>query len=158
MAEVLRYSNTEVTCYCTIKLDSGETVMISIATFPGLSVIVKRMRIAGAIPVGTIWEFDRTKAGSEAAVAARLFEMFIPGNDPEKHLLDAIRDLLMECRSMKEVADTLSLVEYLSPEIRRASGGNTWVGPNGVLRVMGTSVGDRPPRWGEVYELRFGRR
>ena len=63
MSEVVRYSNTKLTCYCQIKLDSGERILISIATAPKPCVKVIKLIWHGMLPIQTIWEYNPTLAG-----------------------------------------------------------------------------------------------
>ena len=100
MSEVVRYSNTKLTCYCQIKLDSGERILISIATAPKPCVKVIKLIWHGMLPTQTIWEYNPTMAGGYDAYVRNMMQMF-QASEP-KHPLDIIRDRLLLCKSISE--------------------------------------------------------
>lgn len=62
MSEIVTYRNTKNECYCQIKFDSGERILISIATLPKPSTKIYRLFL-GFIPIQAIWEYNPTMAG-----------------------------------------------------------------------------------------------
>jgi hypothetical protein len=101
MSEIVRYSNTKLTCYCQIKLDSGERILISIATAPKPCVKVIKLVCHGMLPIQTIWEYNPTMAGGYDAYVRNMMQMFI--SIEPKHPLDILRDQLLPCKSIPEV-------------------------------------------------------
>ncbi|MEN6560256.1 MAG: hypothetical protein ABFD52_05740 [Acidobacteriota bacterium] len=107
MSKVETYSNTAHKCYCQIKLDSGERILLSIASMPSPSIKVFKVKFLG-VPVKTVWEYNPTMAGGYEAYVRKLIEMFADPSDEEpKHPLDAIRDRLLPCQSISEVLNSL---------------------------------------------------
>ena len=111
MSSVVTYANNKYQCYCQIKLDSGERVLISIANAPRPSVKVMKLFL-GFWPLQTIWEYNPTMAGGYDAYIRKLIKMF---HDPlvsePKHPLDTFRDRLLPCKSISEVQDSLFQAE-----------------------------------------------
>jgi len=101
MSEVVRYSNTKLTCYCQIKLDSGERILISIATAPAPCVKIKKLVFNGMLPIQTIWEYNPTMAGGYDAYIKNMMQMFL--STEQKHPLDILRDQLLPRKSISEV-------------------------------------------------------
>ena len=101
MSKVVAYANNKYLCYCQIKLDSGERVLISIASAPTPCVEVKKLSFFGLWPIQTIWEYNPTMAGGYDAYVRNMMTMF---QDPlamePKHPLDVLRDRLLPCRSI----------------------------------------------------------
>ena len=81
--------------YCQIQLDSGERILISIAQ---TGVKIFKLSFGGLIPTKTIWESDDID---------EMINLFVDPNDPVKQPLDAIKDRLIECKSMQEVKQVL---------------------------------------------------
>lgn len=106
--KVTHYANNKYMCCCSIKLGSGERVLISIATAPTPSVKIVKMGPFGIFPVQTIWEYNPTMAGGYDAYFQKMMMMF---QDPlakePKHPLDTLRDRLLPCKSIAEVRDSL---------------------------------------------------
>ena len=55
MSEVITYKNTAKQCFCQLKLDSGERVLISIAR---TGVKLFQLGLAGLLPIRTLAEWD----------------------------------------------------------------------------------------------------
>jgi hypothetical protein len=72
MSSVVTYQNTDRQCFCPIKFDSGDRVLISIASLPTPSVKISRMALGGLLPREAIWEYNATIAGSVGAYAENL--------------------------------------------------------------------------------------
>jgi hypothetical protein len=113
MSKVITYANSKHLCYCQIKLDSGERVLISIATAPKPSVQIKKLCFFGLWPIQTIWEYNPTMAGGYDAYVRKMMQMF---QDPSvlepKHPLDVLRDRLLLCTSISEVRVSLLEAEH----------------------------------------------
>ena len=121
MSSVATYQNTNRQCFCQIKFDSGERVLISIASRPTPSVKIMRMTLGGLLPRETIWEYNTAVAGSVGAYAQNLMEMFPPDASQSVHPLDVIRDALLQCRSIAECQTLLAarqgLVQTVEPDV-----------------------------------------
>ncbi len=110
MSKVITYKNDESACFCQIELDDGERILISIASAPSPSIKILEL-VQGTIPTKTIWEFNATMAGGYGAYIEKMIKMFVDSrldaNDEIKQPLDAIRDKLLPCHSVKEVLHAL---------------------------------------------------
>ncbi len=106
MGEIITYTNEGPKgTYCQIKLDSGERILISIAQ-PGIRIY--KLILGGLVPRGTIWECgidDVSKA----------IEIFGDPENPTAHPLDAIKDKLINCKSIEDVK---SLIHNFSSKAR----------------------------------------
>jgi len=108
MSKVVTYTNSKHLCYCQIKLDSGERVLISIATAPKPNVQLKKLCFFGLLPIKTIWEYNPVMAGGYEAYVRKMMQMFQdPSASEPKHPLDVLRDRLLPCSSISEVLDSL---------------------------------------------------
>ena len=67
MSEIVRYSNTKLTCYCQIKLDSGERILVSIATTPTPCVKIRKLIWNGMSPILFPFDFAQDKLRGEFA-------------------------------------------------------------------------------------------
>lgn len=108
MAKVVTYANNSRQCFCHIKFESGERVLISIAGPPAAGVKILKLGFFGIFPTQTVWEYSAAIAGGFDTYVRKLTLMF---PDPflmePKHPLDNIRDRLLQCRSMREARDSL---------------------------------------------------
>ena len=112
MGEVVTYANNTRQCFCQIKFESGERVLISIAGAPTPSVKIMKIGFLGMIPTQTIWEYNPTMAGGYEAYVRKMMLMFQDPNASEpKHPLDILRDRLLLCRSIPEARDSLFAAE-----------------------------------------------
>ena len=102
MGKVVTYANNNRQCFCQIKFESGERVLISISGPPKAAVQIMRL-LLGVIPVQMVWECSAAKAGGFDKYVHELHVMF-----PEfKHPLDSFRDYLLGCKSIAEARDSL---------------------------------------------------
>ena len=106
MSEVITYKNTKYQRFCQIKFDSGERIMISIATLPKPSIKIIKLFL-GFIPLQTIWEYNPTMAGGFNAYVENLMEMFPPDPGGSIEPLDVVRDTLLLCKSIDDARMTL---------------------------------------------------
>lgn len=108
MSKVVTYANSKYLCYCQIKLDSSERILISIANAPKPSVQIKKLCFFGLWPVQTLWEYNPTMAGGYEAYVRKMMKMFqdVSALEP-KHPLDILRDRLLLCKSISDVHDSL---------------------------------------------------
>ena len=98
MGKVITYKNEgSKGMFCQIKLESGERILISIAQN---GVKIFKLGFMGMIPVKTLWESNDI---------AHIVEIFADPANPEKPPLDAIRDELIDCKSIKEILDKINL-------------------------------------------------
>jgi hypothetical protein len=112
MGEVVTYANNTRQCFCQIKFESGERVLISIAGAPTPSVKIMKIGFLGMIPTQTIWEYNPTMAGGYEAYVRKMMLMFQDPNTSEpKHPLDILSDRLLPCRSIPEAQDSLFAAE-----------------------------------------------
>ena len=111
MSSVVTYANNKYQCYCQIKLDSGDRILISIASVPKPSIKIMKLFL-GFWPLQTIWEYNPAMAGGYDAYVRKLVKMFHnPLASEPKHPLDTFRDLLLPCKSIPEVRDFLFQAE-----------------------------------------------
>jgi hypothetical protein len=117
MGRVVTYANNNYQCFCQIKLDNSERVLISIVTVPKPSVKVMKLVFLGLWPIQTVWEYNPTMAGGYEHYVRNMMLMFQDALSKEpKHPLDILRDRLLPCSSISEVRDSLLEAE------RRLSG------------------------------------
>lgn len=108
MSKVTAYQNTDRVCFCHIKFESRERVLVSIANVPVPGIKVIKL-LFGIIPYKTVWE--RTFTGEKSA-RKKMIEMFSDRNSPKsKHPLDAIIVKLEPCRSCGEAVVILRQAE-----------------------------------------------
>jgi hypothetical protein len=104
MSKVIAYQNTDRVCFCQIKFESGERILVSLASLPKPGIKVIKL-LFGIIPYKTIWEFS---AAGEKKAQKRMIEMFSESNSPRaKHPLDAIIIKLLPCRYCGEAVRVL---------------------------------------------------
>ena len=102
MSQIVTYANDARRCFCQIKFDSGERVLISITGLPNPSIKVMRLALAGLVPVGSIWEHNLRLAGSLDRYVSQLLKMFPPDEAASIHPLDIVRGILLKCASAEE--------------------------------------------------------
>jgi hypothetical protein len=108
MSKVIAYQNTDRVCFCQIKFDSRERILISIANVPEPGIKVIKL-LFGIIPYKTVWEFS---VAGEKKTQKKMIEMFSDPNSPRaKHPLDAIIIKLQPCRSCGEAVWVLREAE-----------------------------------------------
>jgi hypothetical protein len=106
MGKVATYANNSRQCFCQIRFESGEGVLISISGPPNAGVKIMKL-LFGIIPTQTVWECTAAGAGGFDNYVHTLHIMF-----PEpKHPLDSIRDCLVASRSISEARDSLLALE-----------------------------------------------
>lgn len=112
MSKVITYKNDKFRCFCQIKFDNGERILISIASSQNPSVKISKLGLGGLIPIRTIWEFTPTMAGGYDTYVRKLIAMFIDlEKNTNKHPLDAIRDKLLPSHSIDEAIRILLSAE-----------------------------------------------
>ncbi len=94
MGEVVTYKNDASHCFCQVKLDSGERILISI----GSGTIRISKLLLGAIPTETIWE---------SGDASTIVKTFL-ADGKVKHPLDASRDMALAAKSIADLRTLLS--------------------------------------------------
>ena len=94
-------------CFCQLRFESGERVLISIAGQPHPSIKLLRLALGGLLPRETIWELDSVRLGGSESMARRVIALFLSDSDKVAHPLDAIRDSLLPCRSIQEALAVL---------------------------------------------------
>jgi hypothetical protein len=107
MSRVVTYRNNERQCFCQIRFESGERVLISIAGTPIPSLRVIRLVLGGLVPRQTIWEYSAVIAGGRDAYVSGVMQMFPPDPNGAVHPLDILRDALLVCSSIEDVRRTL---------------------------------------------------
>lgn len=108
MTSVVTYANDARGCFCQIKFDSGERILISIAGLPNASVRIMRMAFGGLLPIKTIWEYSLTMAGDPNAYVENIMTMFPPRPGASIAPLDVVRDALLQCSSIDDARRTLT--------------------------------------------------
>jgi len=116
MGEVVAYANNKFQCFCQVKLDSGERVMVSIATIPSPGVKVIRLGRLGLLPKETIWEYSASTAGNADAYIRNLMQMLMdPSVEEQKHPLDVFRDRLLTLNSIAQVRTWFQEAQHRVP-------------------------------------------
>ena len=115
MGEVVAYANNKAQCFCQVKLDSGERVMVSIASMPTPSIKVIRLGLLGLLPKETIWEYSAAAAGGTDTYVRNLMQMMtdLSANEPQ-HPLDAFRDRLLSLKSIAQVRSWFQQAQHLA--------------------------------------------
>jgi hypothetical protein len=110
VSKVIAYRNTKRHCFCQIKFDSRERVLVSVASVPEHSIKVVKL-IAGIFPLKTIWEY-KAAAADVTDAHKELITLFL-GQVEKKanHPLDAIIRKLVPCRSCNEAIRVLRQTE-----------------------------------------------
>lgn len=99
MSKVTAYQNTDRVCFCHIKFESRERILVSIANVPVPGIKVMKL-LFGIIPYKTIWEFN---IPGEKRALKKMIEMFSDRKPSKaKHPLDAIILKLEYCKSCGE--------------------------------------------------------
>jgi hypothetical protein len=108
MSKVIAYQNTDRVCFCQIKFESGERILVSIANVPHPDIKVIKL-LFRFIPYKTIWKFG---AAGEKRPQKKMIEMFSDHDPPKaKHPLDAIIIKLLPCRYCGEAVRVLREAE-----------------------------------------------
>ena len=71
MAKVVTYANNGRQCFCQIKFESGERILISIAGPPNAGVKIMKL-LLGFIPTQTVWEYTAAMAGDSTVMLIEL--------------------------------------------------------------------------------------
>jgi hypothetical protein len=111
LSSVVRELDDGHQCWCQIRFDSGERVLISISGKPTPSIKVLRLALGGLIPIKTIWELTPVKAGGADRFGDYFFKMFFPDENEISRPLEAIRDVLLKCSSIKDAQRMLLTLE-----------------------------------------------
>ncbi len=110
MSKVIAYKNTEQHCFCQIKFDSRERILVSIASAPEYSIKVFKL-IAGIFPLKTLWEYKATSTTERDAHKELITLLLGRGEKKADHPLDAIITKLVPCKSCDEAARMLQRAE-----------------------------------------------
>jgi hypothetical protein len=94
MSEVVTYKNDGQHCFCQVKLDSGERILISL----GSGTLRISKLLLGIIPMETIWESGDAKTIMSVLLCEGQF----------KHPLDAAKDKAMAARSINDLRRMLA--------------------------------------------------
>lgn len=92
MAEVITYKPG---AYCQLKLASRERVLISCAQ---TGIKITKLGFGGLIPTKTIADWPISKLSSA-------IHIFADENNPSHHPLEAIKNKLMTCSSIREIEE-----------------------------------------------------
>lgn len=105
MSKVIAYENTERVCFCQIRFDSREKVLVSVAAVPVPGIRVMKL-LFGIIPHKTIWGIDvpPDQENAHDKLVAMLTER---RGSPVTHPLDAVIHKLLPCRSCAEAVRAL---------------------------------------------------
>ena len=91
-----------ITCkpgaYYQIKLASGERILISCAQ---TGIKIMKLSLGGLLPTKTIADWPLTQLSTA-------IHIFVDSNEPFKHPLEAIKDKLITCASIKEIEQLCS--------------------------------------------------
>lgn len=101
MSKVITYKNTVSECFCQIKLDDGNRILISIAN----TICLYKMKWLGAWPSEKLFEFSLSQfLYSKFPPVKKVREQTGSFADP----LDILRDVLIQCNSIEEVKTALN--------------------------------------------------
>ena len=106
MSKVIAYKNTERHCFCQIKFDSRERILVSVASTPEHSIKVFKL-IAGIFPLKTLWEYKAVAAAEKDAHKELVAVLSGQAEKKAAHPLDAIITKLLPCSSCDEAARML---------------------------------------------------
>jgi len=110
VSKVIAYKNTAQHCFCQIKFDSRERILVSVASTPEHSIKVFKL-IAGIFPLKTLWEYKATAAAEKDAHRELITMLLGRAEKKAGHPLDAIITKLVTCRSCDEAARMLRQTE-----------------------------------------------
>ena len=116
-AQVVTYANDARRCFCQLRLQSGERILISIAAQPLPSVKILRLKMCGLIPGPTVWQYDTHMAGGYEAYLQNLVTMFA-GSSSLQSPLDSICTAVADCASVDEVLHELLRRERMLHELK----------------------------------------
>jgi hypothetical protein len=108
MAAIVKYKNDSAYCFCQLRFESGERVLVSIALLPVPSVRIFRLALWGLIPCETLWELDASSAGGTDEFGEKLVAMFYQPLGGRLHPLDMIVNALLPCRSIDDLRSSLA--------------------------------------------------
>lgn len=91
MARIVTYQNDPKYCFCQLKLESGERVLVSIGSG---SIKIYKMLFWGKLPVKVIWQADKP---DDIAFLLRREADF------ERSPLDLVVGKIIGCRSVEEI-------------------------------------------------------
>ena len=101
LAQLVTYRNEPPhRMYCQLKLDSGERILISISHS---GIRISKLGLGGRLRTGTIW-----RCGSDEIREA--LAIFVEPGKAITSTLDAVRDKLIDLKSIAEVKDFFSQV------------------------------------------------
>ena len=103
MSQVITYANNRFQCFCQVKLDDGERVMVSIASSPSPTIKLLRLGRLGLLPKETLWEWGAEQAGGVDAYVRDVVRVLSIGPGELEHPLDSFRDRLLSFKSIGEV-------------------------------------------------------
>ena len=111
MSSIVRERDDGSQCWCEILFDSGERVFISIDGAPTASITVRRLVIAGLIPLTTVWQLTPAKVGGYDAYVSCFMRMFSINEMKRRRPLEAIRNVLLRCSSTEQARRRLCELE-----------------------------------------------
>lgn len=100
MPEIVTYKNSGRMCFCQIRYENGERVLVSISGGTNPCVDIRRLGFLGLFPKDSIWKFSVSDAGSPDDYVRKLALMFPEALENLANPLDAFRDLLLSCSSI----------------------------------------------------------
>ncbi len=110
MSKVIAYKNTEQHCFCQMKFDNRERILVSVASTPEHSIKVFKL-IAGIFPLKTLWEYKATASAEKDAHKELITLLLGRADNKADHPLDAIITKLVPCRSCDEAVRILHRAE-----------------------------------------------
>lgn len=97
MARVVTYRNEHGYCFCQVRLDSGERVLISIAQS---GIQLRRLALGGLVPRELVAEWP-------VAHLREAVDLFADPARPSQHPLDTIKDKLLTMQSLADLREFL---------------------------------------------------
>jgi hypothetical protein len=113
-ATVVTYAKNSRQCFCQLKFENSERVLISISGPPNAGVKIIKL-LFGVIPIQTVWECTAATAGDFDSYVHMLHLMF-----PEiQHPLDSFRDHLLDCVSIADARESLLKLQRAVASVRQ---------------------------------------
>jgi hypothetical protein len=107
MSKVVTYKDDPSGCFCQIKFDSGERILISMVGPPIPNIKIFKL-LLGNIPIRTLWSLSSHEVGGVHAYVNLLMKIFAENEqEPIPRPLEAITDKLIAFGSIKEAIEAI---------------------------------------------------
>jgi len=111
MGKLITFRDDSLHCFCQIRFENRERILVSMASRPNPSVKILKL-LFGFIPIKTIWAFDSIRAGGIEPYTKKLLDLFYEEEQGSAiRPLGAIKEKLIKCHSISEVKAILTMPE-----------------------------------------------